>query len=118
MRTSAQINSEEETPMLRRLMLSIIVIGIAISAANADAATLCANASGSIFVRPACNANETPLDPVALGLIGPRGPAGPQGPQGVIGAQGPEGPQGVPGPAGVSGWELVRAPALDIAGGQ
>ena len=104
--------------MFRRPMLSLIVIGIATSAASADAATLCANASGSVFVRAACNPNETPLDPVALGLVGPRGPAGPQGPQGVIGAQGPEGPRGIQGPAGVSGWELVRAPALDIAGGQ
>ena len=72
---------------------------------TADAAVLCANASGSVFVRDACKSSEKPLDPVALGLVGPPGP---QGPQGMPGPAGSSGPAGAPGPAGVSGWEQIN----------
>ena len=40
---------------------------------------LCANPSGSVFVRQECKSNEDTLDPVALGLVGPQGPPGTPG---------------------------------------
>jgi hypothetical protein len=69
--------------MIRRLiMLSMAAFLVGISS-YAYAAVLCANPSGSVFLRPAaCKGNETALDPVALGLQGPQGPAGPAGPTG------------------------------------
>ena len=66
-------------------LLVLLLVGIS---SRADAAVLCANASGMVFVREACGRNETRLDPVALGLVGPQGPTGPKGPQGE---QGPAG---------------------------
>ncbi len=53
----------------RRLLLLIVLLVVRISAA-ADAAVLCANPSGSLFVRATCKANEQQLDPAALGLNG------------------------------------------------
>jgi hypothetical protein len=76
------------------------------TAAPVDAAVLCANPSGSVFVRDQCKANEQQLDLSALGLVGPPGPAGPVGPVGPAGPQGatgPAGPQGETGPAGPAG---------------
>ena len=50
---------------------------------SADAAVLCSNSSGGVFVRDTvCRAGETQLDPVALGL---KGPAGADGADGVSG---------------------------------
>jgi len=65
------------------------LLGVVAIAAYADAAVLCANPSGSVFLRDACKGKETQLDPVALGLVGPRGPQGPTGPQGPAGPAGP-----------------------------
>jgi hypothetical protein len=111
---------------VRMLQIGEIVaflLVLTISAGYAEAAVLCANPSGSVFIRTACNSNETRLDPVALGLVGPQGPTGPAGPTGVpgpagptgpqgltgaTGAQGPAGPNGPPGPAGsLAGYQIV-----------
>ena len=94
------------------LMLVVVVVGLS---SPAEAAVLCVNPGGSLFVRDACIGQETAVDPVALGLVGPQGPPGPQG---QVGPQGPQGPQGVQGPAGVSGWELIRAAGVDVPVGQ
>jgi hypothetical protein len=51
--------------------------------AATHAAVLCQKKSGAVFVRAACKRKEKALDPVALGLVGPRGDAGPQGPPGI-----------------------------------
>jgi hypothetical protein len=59
----------------------VVLLGGLFSAAAA--AVLCANPSGSVSLRTQCNSNETQLDPVALGLVGPRGPQGPSGPSGT-----------------------------------
>jgi hypothetical protein len=68
---------------------------------SADAAILCANASGAVFVRSTtCRAGETQLDPVALGLSGPAGAPGADGADGV------------------SGWEIVRVEGNAAAPGQ
>lgn len=87
-------------------VMAILFIGIA---SSVDAAVLCSNASGSVFVRALCRANEQQLDLAALGLVGPAGPAGamgpagPAGPQGATGPAGPAGPQGATGAAGPEG---------------
>ncbi|MBI3247317.1 MAG: hypothetical protein HYZ50_12505 [Deltaproteobacteria bacterium] len=38
---------------------------------TAQAAVLCTKKGGAVFLREACKAHETPVDPVALGLRGP-----------------------------------------------
>lgn len=92
----------------------MLCVGIAVSV---DAAVLCANPSGSVFVRAQCNSNEQQLNPAALGLVGPQGPAGPTGatgpagPQGATGPAGPAGPQGATGPAGPQGPQGATGPA-------
>lgn len=98
---------------------SIVVIAlVALSLNSAGAAILCEVNAGAnkgtvkVEAGPNCQARETKIDPVALGLQGPQGlqgpvgPQGPQGPQGSAGPQGPDGPQGKegsPGPQGVPG---------------
>jgi len=85
------------------LVAMLVLLG---GVSGAEAQALCANASGSVFLRTVCKANETTIDPVALGLTGPAGPAGPQGamgPQGLAGADGAEGAQGPEGPQGPQG---------------
>jgi hypothetical protein len=77
--------------------MMMLLVGISVSV---DAAILCTNPSGSVFVRAQCNGNEQQLNPIALGLIGPMGPAGPTGAPGPVG---PAGPQGAQGPAGAIG---------------
>ena len=57
------------------------------SATFANAAVLCANPSGSVFVRQACKSNETTLDAAALGL-GTRTIAGFVNGEGVAGGAG------------------------------
>ena len=69
-------------------LLALLLVGIS---ARADAAELCANRGGAVFVRQACGPGETRLDPAALGLVGPQGPTGPAGPAGPQGEQGPAG---------------------------
>lgn len=64
----------------------MLLVGLLACAwSQAEAAVLCAPQSGegTVKVRASCKANETLLDPVALGLQGPPGPPGPQGPPGT-----------------------------------
>jgi hypothetical protein len=53
-------------------MLTLLV-GISVPA---DAEVLCANPSGSVFVRTQCKSNETQLDPVTFGFVSGSGTAG------------------------------------------
>ncbi len=53
--------------MNSRILPLVMVLLVGISA-SADAAVLCSNPSGSVFVREQCQANEQQLDPVALGF--------------------------------------------------
>jgi len=56
----------------------VLAIGLlTATTASLDAAVLCANPSGSVFVRDECKNSETQLDLAALGLVGPPGPPGP-----------------------------------------
>ena len=64
---------------LRIAIVTAVLLGVS---GTAQATVLCVNPSGSLFLRAVCKGNETQVDPVALGLVGPQGPAGPQGPQG------------------------------------
>ena len=90
-------------------MVAIFVVGIG---SRVDGAVLCANPSGSVFVRGTCKPNETPLDPVALGLVGPAGPAGPSGPAGPAGPKGDIGPKGDTGAMGDPGPPGAAGPGL------
>jgi hypothetical protein len=56
------------------------------SVPSAEAAVLCANSSGALFVRDICKAGLKQVDPASVGLVGPTGPAGPAGPAGISGA--------------------------------
>ena len=56
--------------MMRKLMCFLVValfVGISVSV---DAAMLCSNPSGSVFVREQCKKNEQQLNPIELGLVG------------------------------------------------
>jgi hypothetical protein len=53
-----------------RIPLLVMVMQLVGISAPADAAVLCSNPSGSVFVRAQCKANEQQLDPAALGLGG------------------------------------------------
>src|SRR5262245_49297234 len=70
--------------MVKVVPLSILVL--VVGAANAGAVVLCATqrADGtfntSVKIRQTCRANETHLDPGALGLQGPPGQPGDRGP--------------------------------------
>jgi hypothetical protein len=55
------------------LVMLVLLLGIS---APADAAVLCVNLSGSVFVRTQCKGNETQLNPAALGLIDGSGTVG------------------------------------------
>ena len=90
-------------------MVAIFVVGVG---SRVDGAVLCANPSGSVFVRGTCKPNETPLDPVALGLVGPAGPAGPSGPAGPAGPKGDVGPKGDTGAMGDPGPPGAAGPGL------
>ncbi len=80
--------------MMRRSLMVFTAGCLAGMNASVDAAVLCANPSGSVFVRDACKASETQLNAAALGLVGRPGPPGPTGPAGPAGATGPAGPTG------------------------
>lgn len=88
--------------MKRSVLTLAALLIVTAMPAMVEAAVLCANPSGSIFVRTACKSGETALDPATLGLVGPPGPAGPRG---EAGPAGPMGPIGATGSSGVSGWE-------------
>jgi hypothetical protein len=87
---------------LARVLGAIAVLTALGSGSLAEALVLCSNNS-VVFVRDVCFRNEVRLDPVALGLQGPKGDPGPQGPAGPTGPQGPQGSQGVQGPPGPQG---------------
>ena len=53
---------------MRTLLMTTVAGMLLASATLANAAVLCANPSGSVFVREACKGNETTLDAAALGL--------------------------------------------------
>ncbi len=67
------------------MRISTLLIGTVLLAADAHAMVLCTSSrgSGTVRVREVCRANETQLDPVALGL---QGPPGTTGTTGAIGA--------------------------------
>jgi hypothetical protein len=69
--------------MPRTLVFTLLLA--VVGTAAADAAVLCQRRSGALFVRPACKKKEVPVDPVALGLVGPRGDAGTPGAPGSPG---------------------------------
>jgi hypothetical protein len=87
-------------------MRLILAVGLAIAAIYAadipaaNASILCEVTAGltqgTLKVRPGpnCQARETKVDPVALGLQGPPGKAGAPGAPGAPGAQGAPGPAG------------------------
>lgn len=50
----------------------------------APAAVLCKTRASSVTLRDACRRSETKIDPVALGLQGPKGDPGPPGPPGPV----------------------------------
>ena len=84
--------------MVRSVLLTVMLLLVIGSFSFADAAVLCAGPSGMLSVRASsCLANETKVDPAALGLVGP---------------------PGADGADGVSGWEFVRAAGIDVAPGQ
>lgn len=95
------------------LLLALLLLSTAVlTSSDVNAIVLCgrkklstgAVAEGAtIRLRTACKAAELQLDPVALGLQGPKGDKGDAGPQGLLGPQGPAGSQGQPGPQGVPG---------------
>lgn len=62
-------------------MLRTILVGVLLTLAATPgiAAVLCQKRSGALFVRETCKKRETPVDPAALGLVGPKGDAGPAG---------------------------------------
>jgi hypothetical protein len=59
------------------MVMALLVVG---TASRAEALVLCANPSGSVFVRATCQSSEQTLDPLALGLQGPQGDPGTAGP--------------------------------------
>src|SRR5438132_9798113 len=61
------------------------VVACVATSAAASAAVLCKTPMGLVAVRDACKRGEVQLDPVALGLQGPKGDKGDPGPQGPAG---------------------------------
>jgi hypothetical protein len=99
--------------MFRRTVWYPIGIMLVLGWTSAAADVLCRSTNDSLFVRTQCRTNETQVDPVALGLVGPPGPVGPQGTQGApgaVGPQGPIGPAGAQGPQGVAGTAGPQGP--------
>jgi len=76
-----------------------VVACVAISA-SASAAVLCKTRSATVKLRDKCKRKETQIDPVALGLQGPKGDKGDMGDPGPQGQPGAPGPTGPAGPAG------------------
>jgi hypothetical protein len=92
--------------LIGQFLIVLVLLGGVYS--SADAAVLCQNPSGVVSVRTQCRSDETRLDPVALGLVGPQGPQGIPGPQGPAGPPGSAGATGAQGPAGTArGYALV-----------
>ena len=62
--------------MLRTILVGVL---ITLTATPGVAAVLCQKRSGALSVRETCKKRETPVDPAALGIVGPKGDAGPAG---------------------------------------
>ncbi len=103
--------------MLRKLILSIAVIGLLALPESASAQEVifaCRNnSSGELKIVAAnatCSHNSTLI---SWGVAGPQGPIGPPGPTGATGPMGPQGPKGdigatgAPGPQGPPGAAAV-----------
>ena len=89
---------------MRRVVVAASgALALAMMTAGLEAAVLCSNPSGSVFVRDVCKGNETPLNLAALGLVGPTGPTGVAGATGATGATGDAGAAGAVGPVGPAG---------------
>ena len=74
-----------------RASVSVIVPTLALSlalGAPAMGEVLCAKKSGALSVRTACKKKETLVDPVSLGLQGPKGDKGDAGAAGTNGSNG------------------------------
>lgn len=65
-----------------RVVLGAGVIVLA-AAVGVQPAALCQKKSGALFARAACKKKEAPVDPVALGLQGPKGDTGDRGEPGL-----------------------------------
>src|SRR5438045_2708145 len=74
---------------MKRIWLVVLLVGITV---RAEADVLCKKPNGALVVRAACKANQTQLDPSALGLKGPKGDKGNKGDTGSPGPAGPPGP--------------------------
>src|SRR4051794_27218918 len=91
---------------MRTLVLALL-LSLSLSS---HAAMLCTNRAGNVKLRDVCRNSETQVDPVALGLQGPKGDKGDQGnkgDQGDKGYTGEQGPQGPPGPV-----SLLNTPTI------
>lgn len=92
--------------MKTRWLIALLAVSVP---SSAFASVLCETRAATVKVRDACKRGETLIDPVALGLQGPKGDAGPQGqqgsqgPRGFNGGQGPQGPKGDKGDPGTAG---------------
>jgi hypothetical protein len=73
---------DEEDAMLRTIA---VLMGAVLAASSAQATVLCQSKAGALFARSACKKKEKVVDPVALGLQGPKGDAGDKGDTGDAG---------------------------------
>jgi len=62
--------------------LSVLFLGLMCAPGLTNAAVVCQTRGGNLKVRAVCRPRETLVDPVALGLQGPKGDTGAQGPKG------------------------------------
>jgi hypothetical protein len=60
----------------------VLLLGLTCTPRVTHAAVLCQTRGGTLKVRDVCRSKETGVDPVALGLQGPKGDQGEQGPPG------------------------------------
>src|SRR5215831_9179598 len=71
---------------------ALAVAGVLFIGSEAKALVLCVNPAGIVYALATCGPGQTLVNPLALGLQGPKGDTGSQGPAGAPGAQGPAGP--------------------------
>jgi hypothetical protein len=90
----------KEAGMRRVLVAASGALCLAMMTAGLDAAVLCVNPSGSVFLRDACKGNESPVNIAALGAVGPTGATG------ATGAAGPAGATGATGATGAAGTNV------------
>src|SRR5262245_7062152 len=75
----------------RRPYLLVIATVLFGTCSYVEALVLCMAPSGALSAGAQCRPGTVPIDPSALGLVGPAGPQGPAGPAGPAGPQGPPG---------------------------